>query len=155
MQDKAKTDNENKEKSEKTKEYLQQAQKLDAHINYLLEQVAYLKSLTTKITTTLKQDVTFGGGNQDKIGDAVSKIIDLQEEINNSIDEYVDKKREIYAVISKVDNPELIDLLCKKYLLHETLEQIACEKNCTYRNICYVHGRALQAVTAILEEMGQ
>lgn len=152
MPDKTKSE---KEKSEKTKKYLLEAQRIDAHINYLLEQIAYLKSLTTKITTTLRQDVSSGGaGNQDKIGEAIAKIIDLEAEVNKSIDEYVDKKREIYAVINQVENHDHVDVLCKKYLLNETLEQIAYEKHCTYRNICYIHGRALQAVTSILEKEG-
>ena len=150
MPDKAKT-----EKSERTKKYLLEAQRIDAHINYLLEQVAHLKSLTTKITTTLRQDVSSGGaGNQDKIGEAIAKIIDLEAEVNKNIDAYVDKKREVYAVIKQLENADHIDVLCKKYLLNETLEQIAYEKHCTYRNICYIHGRALQAVTAILEKEG-
>lgn len=141
-----------KAKCKEAKEYLQQIKKLDVHIDSLLEQVAHLKAMSLKITTTLRQDVSSGSGSQDKIGDAIAKIIDLENEINQNIDEYVDKKREICAVIEKVENPDQAALLHKRYLLYEPWEQIAIELHCTYRNVCYIHGRALQAVATILEE---
>lgn len=140
-----------KAKCKEAQKYLKQARKLDIHINSLLEQAAHLKAMTLKITTTLKQDAGSGGGNQDKIGDAIAKIVDLEADINKSIDEYVDKKREICAVIEQVENADQADVLHKRYLLHEPWEQIALEMCCTYRNVCYIHGRALQAVANILE----
>jgi hypothetical protein len=108
--------------------------------------------MSLKITTTLKQDVVSGGGNQDKIGDAIAKIIDLEEEINRDIDAYVDKKREICRVIEPVEAADQMEVLQKRYLLYESWEQIALEMHCTYRNVCYIHGRALQAVTEIMKE---
>lgn len=141
-----------KAKCKEAQKYLKQVRRLDININSLLEQVAHLKAMTLKITTTLKQDAGSGGGNQDKIGDAIAKIVDLEAEINQRIDEYVDKKREICAVIEQVDNADQVDVLHKRYLLHEPWEQIALEMCCTYRNVCYIHGRALQAVANILEE---
>lgn len=141
-----------KAKQNEAQEYLLQVKKLDANIYSKLEQVAHLKAMTLKITTTLKQDVVSGGGNQDKIGDAIAKIIDLENEINQDIDAYVDKKREICMVIEKVKDPDQMAVLQKRYLLYESWEQIALEMYCTYRNVCYIHGRALQAVTELLKE---
>lgn len=140
-----------KAKCKEAQKYLKQVRRLDININSLLEQVAHLKAMTLKITTTLKQEAGSGGGNQDKIGDAIAKIVDLEAEINQKIDEYVDKKREISDVIEQVDNADQVDVLHKRYLLHEPWEQIALEMCCTYRNVCYIHGRALQAVANILE----
>ena len=141
-----------KAKQNEAQEYLRQVQKLDANIDSKLEQVAHLKAMSLKITTTLKQDVVSGGGNQDKIGDAIAKIIDLEEEVNRDIDAYVDKKREICRVIEAVKDPDQMAVLQKRYLLYESWEQIALEMYCTYRNVCYIHGRALQAVTEIMKE---
>lgn len=140
-----------KEKPNEAKEYLLQVQKLDASIDSRLEQVAHLKAMTTKITTTLKQDVVSGSGNQDKIGDAIAKIIDLENEINRDIDAYVDKKREICRVIEAVSDPDQMAVLQKRYLLYEPWEQIALEMHCTYRNVGYIHGRALQAVLELMK----
>ena len=135
-----------------TQEYLLQVKLCDAHINNKLEELAQLKALATKVTSTLKQDAVSGGGFGDKVGDVVSRIIDMQNEINAAIDEYVDKKKEVKRIIEKVTNPDQLNVLLKCYILHESLEQIACEMGYSYRNICYIHGRALQSVAAVMEE---
>ena len=134
-----------------TQEYLEQVKLCDTHINNKLEELAQLKSLATKITATLKPDAVFGGGYGDKIGDVVAKIVEMEREIDQAIEEYVDKKKEIKAVIEKVKDPDQLNVLLKCYILHESLEQAACEMGFTYRNVCYIHGRALQAVAAIRE----
>lgn len=139
-------------KRNETQEYLRQVKKLDANINSKLEQVAHLKAMTLKITTTMKENVVSGSGNQDKIGDAIAKIIDLENEINSDIDSYVDKKREVCSIIETVSNPDQMAVLQKRYLLYEPWEQIALEMHCTYRNVCYIHGRALQAVEKLRKE---
>ena len=138
-----------------TQEYLLQVKLCDAHINNKLEELAQLKALATKVTSTLKQDAVSGGGFGDKVGDVVSRIVDMQNEINAAIDEYIDKKKEVKRVIEQVTNPDQLNVLLKCYILHESLEQIACEMGYSYRNICYIHGRALQAVAAVLEEVHQ
>lgn len=140
----------NKEKNP-VQEYLLQVKLCDAHINNKLEELAQLRALSTKITTTLKQDVVSGGGYGDKVGDAVSRIVDMQNEINAAIDDYINKKNEVKRVIEKVTNPDQLNVLLKCYILHETLEQIACDMGYSYRNICYIHGRALQSVEAVME----
>ena len=135
-----------------TQEYLMQVKLCDAHINNKLEELAQLKALATKVTSTLKQDAVSGGGFGDKVGDVVSRIVDMQNEINAAIDEYVDKKKEVKRIIEQVTNPDQLNVLLKCYILHESLEQIACEMGYSYRNICYIHGRALQAVAVVMEE---
>ena len=140
----------NKEKNP-VQEYLLQVKLCDAHINNKLEEMAQLKALSTKITSTLKPDAVSGGGYGDKVGDAVARIVDMQNEINAAIDDYIDKKSEVKRVIEKVTNPDQLNVLLKCYILHESLEQIACEMGYSYRNICYIHGRAMQSVAAVME----
>ena len=135
------------------KELLGQIKRLDVRINNKLEEMANLKALAYKVTTTLRQDAAFGGGgNGDKVGDAVAKIIELENSINDDIDELVDKKREISAIIERVQNVDQYDVLHQHYFLHKSLEKIAQERFMSYRNVCYIHGRALQTVATILED---
>ena len=107
--------------------------------------------MVTKITATISPVAVSGTGSQDKLGDAVAKIVDLQEEINQKIDRYVDLKREISAVLEKLDDPDQVKVLHKRYFEYKQWERIACEMNYSFRNVCYIHGKALQAVEAILE----
>lgn len=135
-----------------TKDFLQQIELYDNHINNKLEELERLRSLTLKITSSLKQDVVSASGSQDKLGDAVAKIVDLQNEINQSIDLYVDRKREVNRVLEQITDVDYLQVLSKRYLLYEPWEQIAMEMGYTYRHITRLHGEALQAVRKILNE---
>lgn len=138
----------------KVKEYLQQVKLCDVHIQNKLEEQSRLKDMVLHITSTLRGDVVSGGGNKDKLGDAVARIVDLEAEINQAIDDYVDKKREVGNVIDKVKDPDQLQVLHKRYFEYLTWEQIACETHMSYRKVCYVHGRALQAVAELLYSVG-
>ena len=130
--------------------YLQQAELCNAHINNLLEDVQRLKEMTRQITATLKPDVVSHSGNQDKMAEAVAKIVDLENEINAAIDEYIDKRREIVSTIDKINVPYQVSVLHKLYLEYKTWPEIAEEMNMTERNAQYIHGRALQSVRRLL-----
>lgn len=132
------------------KEFLQQVRLCDIHINSLLEEKAQMEALARKITSSWGGEHVSGSGNQDKLGDTVAKIIDLEKRIDNAVDRFVDKKAEVRAVIEQVNNPDHLELLLKVYIHYETLEKVACEMGYTYRNACYIHGRALQMVEGIL-----
>lgn len=134
------------------KAYLQQIKLHDARIERNIEELDNLRSMTTKITATWKDDVVSGTGNQDKLGAAVAKIVDLQTEIGKDIDAYIDMKRSVWNLLEKIQNPEQLQVLYKRYFKYEHWEQIACEMNMTYRNVCYIHGRALQAVSELLKD---
>ncbi len=132
------------------KAYLKQVKICDTRINNKLDELTALKSIALKVTTSLSHAPAHGSGNQDKIGDIAAKIVDLEADINKTVDELVDKTREISAVIDQIQNPDQLSVLYKRYFQFQTWEQIACEMHMTYRNICYIHGRALQNVAQIL-----
>jgi DNA-directed RNA polymerase specialized sigma subunit len=133
------------------KAFLMKIELLDAHINNRINDLHELKSLVTKITATISQVSVSGSGNHDKIGDSVAKIVDLQDEINQKIDKYVDLKREISALLEKIQDPDQVKVLHKRYFEYKPWEQIACEMGYSYRNVCYIHGKALQAFEALME----
>ena len=140
------------EKHNEAKEYLLQVKRCDVYIDDLLEELAWLKAKATKITSTLSPEPGGGSGNQDKLGDAVAKIIDIQQEINEAVDAFVDKKNEVRELLEQITNADQLDLLYKVYFQYQTLEQAACEMGYTYRNVCYIHGKALQEVERLLKQ---
>lgn len=133
------------------KSYLRRIELLDAHINNRLNDLHTLRTLVTKITATISPMAVSGSGNQDKLGDAVARIVDLQDEINRKIDNYVDLKREVSALLEQIEVADYVKVLHKRYFEYKPWEQIACEMNFSYRNVCYIHGKALQALEALLE----
>ena len=134
------------------KEYLRQIRLYDTRINMKIDELEALKASLLRITPTLKDDVVASSGSQDKLGDAVAKMVDLREEINADIDRFVDAKRAVGATIDKVSDPDQLQVLHKRYVLYESFEQIAIEMHMTYRNVCYIHGKALQSVSDILKD---
>jgi DNA-directed RNA polymerase specialized sigma subunit len=133
------------------KAYLKKIELADVHINNKLEDLHKLRSMVTKITATISPVCVAGSGGQDKLGDAIAKIVDLQDEINRKIDNYVDLKREISEMLEQIQDPDQVKVLHKRYFEYKPWEQIACEMNYSYRNVCYIHGKALQAFAALME----
>lgn len=134
------------------KTFLQQVKLYDTHINCKLEEIARLKALSTKITTTYGKEVVSSSGNQDKLGDVVSKILDLEKEANAIIDTYINLKKEVDDVINEVSDPDEVAVLRKLYFLYEPWERIACEMHLSVRQTQRIHGNALITVNKILKQ---
>ena len=133
------------------KAYLRKIELLDANINNRISDLQALRSLVTKITATISLVSVSGSGNQDKLGDSVAKIIELQDEINRKIDKFVNLKKEVSDLLEQIEDPDQVKVLHKRYFEYKPWEQIACEMNYSYRNVCYIHGKALQAFEALME----
>lgn len=133
------------------KKYLQKIKLYDSRINTKLEELQHLKEMVLKVTPTLKGDVVSSSGSQDKLGDAVAKIVDLEDEINKEIDRYVDAKEEVGSILDNLDDPDQLQVLHKRYVQYKTWEQIACEMNLSYRWVCVIHGKALQHLDNFLK----
>lgn len=133
------------------KKYLQQIRLLDVRINTKLEEVQHLKDMLCRITPTLKPDTGSGGGTSDKLGDAVARIVDLEREINAAIDKYADEKTAVSSMLDKLNDPDQLAVLHGRYVQYKSFEQISIDMSMTYRNICYIHGKGLQAVNEIMK----
>lgn len=128
------------------KEYFAQAYRLDQRINSKLEQVAYLNELATKCTSTLTGMPKNPSQSTSAMADAVTKIVDLQAEINADIDRLVDLKREMVTKITSVGNTEYQTLLELRYLCFKTWEQIAVTMGYNLRHVYRLHDEALDYI---------
>ena len=133
------------------KEFLKQARHIDQRINSKLEQVQSLRELATKATATLSDMPRSSTPNIYRMEDVICKMTDLESEINADIDELIDTKHEVMAVIKMVERPEYQSLLELKYLCMKTWEEVAAELGYVYRQITRMHGYALEQVDAILQ----
>ncbi|MGN1369954.1 MAG: hypothetical protein ACI4WX_13875 [Aristaeellaceae bacterium] len=132
----------------KAKEYLLQLRKMDVMIDCKLEKRHHLMELATRITPTIKEDVVIGGGNHDRMTDAVDKLVDLEREINADIDRYVDLQREAEKLLDKLASTDRhkYDVLYKRYVLDEKWENIAEEMGYSSVSSVYkMHGWALKS----------
>lgn len=132
--------------------YLEKIKKLDTQIGCMLEDRNSLKDLALRVTPSTGSGGGSPGGSQDKMGSAVSRIVDKENEINQAVDELIALKQEASLLLARLDKPEHYRVLHERYIQYKSFEQIAAGMGYTYRNAHYLHGRALQAFGKVLEE---
>lgn len=141
-----------KNRARRAKAYLLRLAQCDARINAMQDKIDDLYGQATRITPTLKQDVVSGGGNQDKIGDAVAKIVDLRNEINRQIDFYVDLQEEANALLNKLADNVHYTILYRRYMLGDSFAVIAAEIGKGERQTYSLHGDALIAFCELMDK---
>lgn len=135
-----------------TKTYLGQIRLLDVRINAKIAEMERIRDIATKVTTAFDSVRVSGGGNDDKLGDAVSRLIDIQNEINADIDAYINRRAFIVSILDKIEDAEELAVLHKRYIEFKRWEQISEEMGYSQRNVTYIHGRALLSIRKLLEE---
>jgi len=98
------------------KEFLDSIYILNKKIDAKQRELDVLNSMLIKLNKELSPDVIQSSGSKDPLGDTVAKIIDLKNETNILIDEYVDKYKEVVTIINLVSDPKEYDLLHKHYI---------------------------------------
>lgn len=141
-----------KTKARRAKAYLQRLAQCDARINAMQDKIDDLWDQATRITPMLKQDVVSGGGNHDKVGDAVAKIADLRNAINQQIDYYVDLQEEANALLNKLQDNVHYTILYRRYMLGDSFAVIAAEIDKGERQTYSLHGDAIVAFADLLAD---
>lgn len=131
--------------------YLSSIQECDMDIDGLIREREQLYAFITRITQDLKDDIVKGG---DGHYDRVEEWIDMGRTITQEIDRLCDLKREAKELLLKVKatNKTYYQILNRRYILYDTLEQISVDLHYGYRWICKLHGRALQAFEKVMNE---
>jgi DNA-directed RNA polymerase specialized sigma24 family protein len=131
--------------------FLERVEMLDRIIeNKLIEQRQW-RELALNITANVGGDRVQSSGTQSKMADAVIKCVDIEAEINNLIDELVNAKKNVIAVIEKLNSPTEYRILHMRYIQHIRLDDIADIMKREYTTITTTHGRALKNVQKILD----
>lgn len=134
------------------KAYLKSIKKMDTIINGMLKEREQLQGMRYKITQQLNPVRVSGGGTNEGFTGASDRLLDLEGEINREIDRFADLKLEAGVLLKQLENPKHFDVLHRHYILFESLERIAADMGYTYRNVCYLHGRALQVFQKVLDK---
>ena len=127
-------------------EYLEHGYWANQMIAGKISQLQDLNDMTTKVNSVMSIVPPSGTRNVHKMEDTVTKIVDLQREINNDIDGLVDFKRELTTVINKVADPELRSLLTLRYLGFKKWEDVALEMGYSVQHIYRLKKKAIEAV---------
>lgn len=135
------------------KEYLQEIRTTDEMIDEMKKDRDHLSGMRYRITQNLKPVVSSGGGTHGGFTNASDGLIDLEREIDREVYRLVNMKREARTLLAKLRlrNMKHYKVLNRYYIRHESFEKIAVDMGCSYRNVCYIHGRALQTFQRVLD----
>ena len=125
------------------KEFLNKIRYIDMMIDCKLEQINDLRDMLTSIGSPIGDKVQ-SSKDPDKFTDPVSKIIELEKEINEDIDNLVELKKIARNTIEQLENEVEKVILYKRYFENKSFEQISVEMGYSWRQIHRLHGNALK-----------
>lgn len=134
------------------KEYLKQVERLDVQIrNKLIEQKQW-RDIALGITANMDGERVQSSGAKSKMADAIGRCVDMEVEIDSLIDNLVDLKKEVIQTIERLDSATEYDVLHRRYIQFQDLQEIADHYGKEYGWATTTHGRALKSVQSILDE---
>lgn len=127
-----------------TKEYLQQIGRYDRLINNKLVELAQYRSMACSVSAVRNDERVQSSPSYDTMDKIVSKIEQMENEIDMLVDRYIDNKRIIISQIDSMADEMNYQILFSRYVEQKTFEKMAIEMNYCYKQIIRRHGKALQ-----------
>ena len=134
-----------KELSQRAKEYFAQIRKTDRLIQRLTDTVNTLRSSLTSQNYELKSDKVQTSGPKNTLEETITKIIDLEADINRRIDELVSMKQEAFTMINRIPDLDQQNILIGRYIQLKKWEDISEELNYSMQWVFELHGKGLLA----------
>lgn len=135
----------------KAQDFLRQVRKLDLQItNKLIEQQQW-RDIALGITANMDGERVQSSGGKSKMADAVNKCVDIEAEVDGLIDKLIDTKKEVIQTIEQLDSPTEYDVLHRRYIQFQGLQDIADHYRKDYGWATTTHGRALKSLQEILD----
>lgn len=111
-----------------THKYLKQIENADRLIDNKLAELYRWKVLTSSISVASDGERVQTSGNKDRMGSIVARIADLEKEIDNAVDDLIDKKTMIISQINGMENSVYSSILHGYYVEYLTFTEIRTEK---------------------------
>lgn len=130
---------------------LEQVKKLDELINAKLAERQRLIEIATDISPKMPDGMPFsnGGTVSQKMQNAVINLIECEREIDKLIDQYVDYKAQVVAVLEKLPQKQY-GVLHRYYIRGMTIEQIAEDMNYSVRQILRIKKDSLKNLEGVI-----
>lgn len=128
------------------KEYLSQVMEIDTRIKASLENIAYLKALATKVSSTLSGMPGSPNRTGSKVEDVMLKIALMEGKVNEDIEKMMRLKQEISETIDYLDKPKERLVLSLRYVYLLDWKEISKSMKCSPRYPFVIHNRALSKI---------
>ena len=132
--------------------FMSRAFRLEAQVQSKLQQIERLRSIASKVTSNTANEPVSHTRDVTEMQDAVIRIMEEEEILKTRIKMLMDVKEQIRDVIEHVDDVTLQLILEKRYLLYESIKEIAADLGYTYRWTEKKHKKALQEADRIIDE---
>lgn len=130
------------------KKLLMSHKEIDDSINLKLEELAQLRAVAERCTVRISNESRPVGTHSDKVGRNAARIADLENKIDAQIDELVELKEKIMYLVAALDDDNERIVTERRYILHESIEQISEKLGYSPRHI----SRMLTSALVHLEE---
>lgn len=127
---------------------LESHKEIDDSINLKLEEIAQLRALAERCTVKISDESRPVGTCSDRVGRNAAKIADLENKINAQIDQLVELKEKIMYFVTALDDENERNVIERRFILHESMEQISEKLGYSPRHI----HRMLTSALAHLDE---
>lgn len=127
-----------------TKKYLNQINELKNKIKWTLTEIKQLKEIACNTTIPTDREYIKTSTSKDKIGNVVTKIVDMQNEKNKIANELIDKMQDIISKIDEMQNTNLAHILHLKYVEGKKNEDISKEINYSRPQTIRLFNKALE-----------
>lgn len=128
----------------KAKEYLLQIKRKDIMINSLIKQKDEMWAQLYLLSSPQHDGISIQSSKDpDKFGALWAKIDEKERKISQAIGELADEKQRIMKQIDAIDDERFVEILLRKYVHMEKLEDMARDMNYSYDRMRHLHGLAL------------
>ena len=127
-----------------TKQYLSQIGRYERMIDDKLTELYRLRQIASSISISVSDDKIMSSGSQDKMGDAVAKIVDLEKSVGDTITKYTETRQKIIMQIDNMPDINVYSVLFNRYVANKSFEKIADSIGYSVRQTIRIHGIALQ-----------
>ena len=129
------------------KNFLSRPYELDQEINLKLRHLANYRSLLDTSSSELSLTPHCSVPRNRALENLMAKVIDLEHEVDDLIDEYVDAREQVQQLIDTLPSTLERQILEDRYLLFMKWEEIANAVNYSLRSIHRVEQEALLSLT--------
>lgn len=141
-----KRETEGEEKRMEAKAYLEQARNINIQIDSKLEQVSALRQLAIKASSTLSPVPPSGTPDPHRLEETITRMMDMEHEVDEDIDRLVKLKADIMKAISRVPDDRERVVLELRYLACKDWASIAETLGIHIRQVYRLHDEALKKI---------
>lgn len=127
-----------------TKQYLGQIERLNRMIENKVIEVGQIRSMACNISAPIDKERVQSSSSYDKIGEKVARLVDLENETDELIKSFVEKRKHIISQIDSIDRKEYYLVLTYRYVQFMDFKEIFLKMGISERNMYYYYGQALK-----------